>query len=76
MHKINSSKLKYFPFKKGFYEIFAFTNLLILIKYASRAIFESLDEDNKKIMYDIFCEIWAKLIIILEKKVPAPSDCK
>ena len=44
-------------------------NLLIILKYASRAIFEGLKTQNYKIMHEIFCELWNDILFILNKNV-------
>ena len=44
-------------------------HLLIILKYSSRAAFEGLNDDFKNIMYEIFCELWPKTIIIFEKNL-------
>jgi len=41
--------------------------LLIIIKSISKAAFEGLCENNKKIMYEILNEIWPIIIFILQK---------
>ena len=44
-------------------------HLLIILKYSSRAAFEGLNDDSKNIMYEIFCELWPKTIIIFENNL-------
>ena len=48
-------------------ENFSLNQLLIILKSISKSIFENLNEDNKKIMYEILVEIWPIVIFILNK---------
>jgi len=41
--------------------------LLLILKIISKAAFEGLNKNNKKIMYEILQEIWASIIFILQK---------
>jgi hypothetical protein len=41
--------------------------LLLILKIISKAAFEGLNKNNKKIMYEILQEIWASIIFILHK---------
>ena len=45
-----------------------FTGLLIILKYTSKSAFDGLNDFNKKIMYEIFSEIWPLIIFILKNK--------
>ena len=44
-------------------------NLLIIIKYTTRSMFEGLNKDNRIIMYDIFKELWNDILFILNKNL-------
>ena len=48
-------------------------NLLIILKYTSRAIFESLKKENKNIMLEIFVELWPDIFFIFNK-ISTDSD--
>jgi hypothetical protein len=41
--------------------------LLIILKSISKAAFEGLNDNNKKIMYEILVEIWPSIIFVLNK---------
>jgi hypothetical protein len=41
--------------------------LLLILKIISKAAFEGLNKNNKKIMYEILQEIWPSIIFILHK---------
>ena len=42
-------------------------HILIILKGISKAAFEGLNDENKKIMYEILSEIWPCIIFILDK---------
>ena len=48
-------------------------NLLIILKYTSRSIFESLKKENKNIMLEIFIELWPDIFFIFNK-ISTDSD--